>query len=209
MGKVTKWLSQNSLSLAFFALFIATLLGQSLAGWFAFDAQLTAHRRPVLGFWVYLGTGDFLEGIFVNWQAAILQLVSLILFAEFLWQKGAPHSRKGKKKSRGRARSRSSWIYRNSFLLAFLLLFSLSFLGHLFAASWVYNETQRWIGQRPLPVAAYLRSADFWARTLQTWEAEFVVLGIFLVLSIFLRQEGSAESKPVESGDAETGTTNQ
>ena len=64
-------------------------------------------------------------------------------------------------------------------------------------------------GQSHLSIEAYARSATFWFRTLQTWEAEFGVIGLFIILSIFLRQEGSAESKPVEDSDEEAGETNK
>jgi hypothetical protein len=52
-------------------------------------------------------------------------------------------------------------------------------------------------------------SAKFWSATLQTWQAEYLVIGVYLVLSIYLRQEGSAESKPTNSPDSETGKHNE
>jgi hypothetical protein len=44
---------------------------------------------------------------------------------------------------------------------------------------------------------AYLGAADFWNRTLQNWQSEFLAIGSMVVLSIYLRQRGSPESKPV------------
>ncbi|HEY3661979.1 MAG TPA: DUF6766 family protein [Chthoniobacterales bacterium] len=215
MKKAIKWLAKNGLSLAFFALFAAALVGQTFTGWFAYDDQLAAHGLPAVRYSAYLKTGDFLEGIFCNWQAAILQLACLIFFAAFLRQKGASHSRKTtgsarKKKRHPRAFEKpSSWLYRNSLLLAFLVLFAFSFLAHLICGSWLYNETQKWSGHPPVSVVSYFCTADFWFRTVQTWQAEFVIIGVFLVLSVFLRQENSAESKPVGSADNETGATNE
>jgi hypothetical protein len=44
---------------------------------------------------------------------------------------------------------------------------------------------------------------------LQTWQAEYLAIAVFVVLSIFLRQQDSAESKPVESRDQTTGEANK
>ncbi|MGB8476361.1 MAG: DUF6766 family protein, partial [Candidatus Acidiferrum sp.] len=120
---------------------------------------------------------------------------------------------KKQKGKRGRGKQakgkRSSWIYRNSLSLAFLLLFIGTFIAHLVFSMLAYNDTRALNGQGPLSIAAYARSATFWFRSLQTWEAEFGVIGVFIILSIFLRQEGSAESKPVEESDQATGETNK
>jgi hypothetical protein len=66
-----------------------------------------------------------------------------------------------------------------------------------------------WNGQPIIPIATYITRTNFWFKTVQTWQAEFFGIGVFLVPSIFLRQEGSAESKPVNSSDTETGETNK
>ncbi len=204
-----KWLRENGLSLVFFSLFCAALIAQSISGFFGYSDTLVTLHRPPISFVSYLGSGDFLEGVFSNWQAALLQLGCLILFGAKLQQKGASHSLKstpGKEKQHGR--KRGSWLYRNSLSLAFAFLFAGSFLGHVVFGTRAFNETRSLQGQAPVSVAAYLRSGTFWAKTVQTWQAEFVAIGVFLVLSIFLRQEGSAESKPVDSSDDETGEVN-
>lgn len=84
-----------------------------------------------------------------------------------------------------------------------------SFIAHLIFGTWQFNETNAMAGQSAVPISAFAHSATFWFRTVQTWEAEFAVIGVFIILSIFLREEGSAESKPVESTDEETGETNK
>jgi hypothetical protein len=54
-----------------------------------------------------------------------------------------------------------------------------------------------------------LISAKFWSSILQTWQAEYLAIALFVLLSVFLRQQDSAESKPVESSDATTGEANK
>lgn len=136
-----KFLRNNGLSLTLFALFVAFLVGESLVGHVAYNQRQSAYGAQPVGFWHYLTTGDFLDGVFSNWQAAILQLASLIIFGVFLVQRGATHSRKHlepdpkhkalKRRPFGRARS---WIYRNSLFLAFLALFLATSTLHLFTA---------------------------------------------------------------------------
>jgi hypothetical protein len=82
-------------------------------------------------------------------------------------------------------------------------------LAHLFVGAMAYNETRALIGNPPVTVASYALSGAFWFKTMQTWEAEFIAILIFLVLTIFLREQGSADSKPVDSSNQETGKTNE
>ncbi len=58
-------------------------------------------------------------------------------------------------------------------------------------------------------LAQYVLSADFWFLTLQTWQAEYLAIALYIILSIFLRQEGSPESKPTEAANEETGEANK
>ena len=83
----------NSLSIVLFALFVICISAQSLAGWRLQDEILAAHGQSSVGYWDYLLTGAFREGLASNWQAAVLQLGSLIVLSSFLYQRSAPHSR--------------------------------------------------------------------------------------------------------------------
>ena len=154
----------------------------------------------------------FLEGLASNWQAAVLQLGSLIVFSSFLYQRGAPHSRDPRKAPREQERwnaDRFGWFYRNSLSLAFLLLFLLSLALHVVFGTYAYNEERSLAGQPPISIAAFPLSAKFWSVTLQTWQAEYLVIALYVVLTIFLRQQDSPESKPVESSNATTGEANK
>jgi Domain of unknown function (DUF6766) len=93
-------LKESSLSIVLFTLFLICILVQSLAGWRLQIATLAAHGAPSIGYWRYLSSGTFLEGLASNWQAAVLQLASLIVFSRFLYQRGAPHSRNPRKARR-------------------------------------------------------------------------------------------------------------
>lgn len=204
-----KW---NSLSVVLFALFLICLFAQTFAGWWLQNETLAAHGRPPIGYWQNLTTGTFLEGLASNWQAAFLQLASLIVFSGLLYQKGAAHSRDPlhprSESERLSAASRFSWLYRNSLSLAFLGLTVLCFSLHIAFGLAATNEERGLTGRSPVSLSHYLTSAKFWSTNLQTWQAEYVAIAIFVIFSIYLRQEDSAESKPVEASDEATGKEN-
>jgi hypothetical protein len=210
-----KWFQNNSLSIVFFSFFIIFIILQSITGFHAYNGTLAAFGRSTMGFKSYLSTGNFLDGVFANWQAAILQLLCLILFTSVFHQKGASHSLKPgiaaeeKREKEKQEDKQVSWIFRHSFSLAFILIFIGSFIAHIVFGSRSFNETSALSGSAPISIASFMRTGTFWFTTMQTWQAEFVSIGLFLVLSIFLRQEGSAESKPVKSSNEETGNANK
>ncbi len=169
------------------------------------------HGLPALGYCAYLGTGNFLDGIFTNWQAALLQLGCLIVFGEKFREKGAAHSLKPRGQAhrpRKQGEKQRPWIYRHSLSLAFASLFTLSFVAHLFFGVMDYNAKLQMIHKPPITAADYGVSSTFWFSNTNTWEAEFAAIAIYVVLSIFLRQQGSPESKPVDSRNSDTGETN-
>lgn len=215
MRFVPKWLHDNSLSITFFALFVGALIGNGFSGFTSHNQTLMRHGLPAAHLSHYLTTGVFLDGIFVNWQAAILQLGCLILFGTKLHQKGAAHSRipegdsdEKRKKERERA-DRYPWVYRNSLSIAFAIMFAASLIAHIVFGTWAFNETGALSGQAPISVGDYLLTGAFWFETMQTWQAEFLIIAVYVILSIFLRQQGSPESKPVYDSNEDTGETNK
>lgn len=209
------FLRENSLSIAFFLLFVVCLVGQGVSGWYDYNQVEAAGHQPTVGFANYLTTGTFLNGAFSNWNAALLQLAVLVIFAKWFYQKGASisHADIGRKSQRrvgnsGRHsfRQRAGEILNdNSLTLALFASFAIVFLLHLLAGTEQYNLQLSAQGQPSLSPFEYLWSSDFWFSTFQTWEAEFFAMGLFVVMTIYLRQKGSVESKPVGAGDTETG----
>ena len=206
----------NGLSIAFFTLGLLSIVGQAVSGFAAYNSSLSESQLPVISFAAYLGTGTFLDGIFSNWQAAVLQLGTLITLGSFLRQRGAAHSlkpreeggHKGDQPSDSKP-SQHGWLHDHSLSLAFAVLF-LIFLGlHVFAGARKNNEDELFRHHAPITFPQYLHSAAFFFTLGQTWEAEFFVMGLYLLLSIFLRQKGSSESKSSNSSNQETGEVNE
>ena len=206
-GGIARFIYNNSMSIALLGMFLACLAGQSVTGFSAYNQALDAAHYSPIAFTDYLETGQFLDGVFSNWQAALLQLGVLIGFGSILRQKGAAHSRQpdepGTPSSRrtiewkfARRASLSEWLYANSLSLAFGVSFLVCFVAHAVFGGKLYNEDQRLQHLPPVPLLSYVQSADF-------------AIAFYIVLSIFLRQEGSSESKPVEASNEQTGGANE
>jgi hypothetical protein len=227
MKAMIDWLKDNGLSLSMLILFVGFLFADSVAGLHSYNSEHASQGLAQIGYRRYLGTGAFLDGVFVNWQAAILQLTALIVFSEFLTQRGASHSRKPDNEARrspgaksdhrrrhaasddGRTWWQATWLYRNSLALAFVLLFAVAFSLHVVCGANAYNDQRALLQQPPIGIAAYLVSSKLWGDTFQCWQAEFFAMWFFLVSSIYLRQEYSSESKALGAGVNDTGEPNE
>lgn len=207
--------SDNSMTLALLGLFLGCIAVQAVTGWRADGPSRAAAHLPPLDFVSFLGTGQFLDGVFSNWQAAILQLAVLVSFSSVLRQRGAAHSRKGVSSPRTLVvklkprKTLRKWLYANSLSLALLGIFLTCFFLHALFGAWKYNEQQMLRGLAGKSVASYVMSPDFWASAFECWEAEFGAIATYIIFSIYLRQENSPESKHVEARDDETGDTNE
>jgi len=213
---LVKAVGDDSMSLALLGLFLVCIGSQGLSGWLAYNGSLLAAHYREITFCAYLRTGNFLDAMLSNWQAAILQLAVLIVFSSVLRQKGAAHSRKPDSNSHrtlkwmfGSQPTVRKWFYANSLSLAFLAMFVVTFMLHILFGEWRYNEDQALLHLPLTSLSSYAVSSSFWFSVFQCWEAEFGAIGIYIVLSIFLRQMRSSESKPVGASDEQTGGTNE
>jgi hypothetical protein len=103
---------------------------------------------------------------------------------------------------------RGGWvlkIYEHSLTLALFLLFLISFALHAASGAREYSDQQLQHGGSPVTLVEYTANSQFWFESLQNWQSEFFSIGMMVVLSIFLRQKGSPESKPVDAPHRETG----
>jgi hypothetical protein len=211
----------HGLSLTLFGLFLLCALGQSVVGHWHYHAEQQAHGLPGLDYLAYLRTGHFVEALAENWESEFLQMAAYILLTVFLRQQGAPESKKLDTEEPADAAPRRSadphapWpvrrggrlltLYAHSLTLALGGLFGLSFLLHAVGGVRHYNAEQSAHGEAPITLLQYLGSAALWFESLQNWQSEFLALGVMLVLSIVLRQQGSPASKPVAAPHHETG----
>ena len=98
-------------------------------------------------------------------------------------------------------------IYENSLPIAFAIVFFASWLGQAVTGWSEYNSLQEEHQDETVQFLEYMARPDFWERTLQNWQSEFLAVGTMVVLAIYLRQRGSPESKPVGAPHDATGQT--
>jgi hypothetical protein len=211
----------NGLSLAMFGIFLLCWAGQAVAGYHDYNSDQKEHGQSTVTFTRYFATGHFWEATLENWESEFLQMGAYVVLTVFLVQCGAADSKDPdggeeevdrepdpKKKDAPRPVRRGGWrlkLYENSLSIALLTLFLLSFLGHAAGGAKEYNEEQIEHGQQTVTMAEFMNSSHFWFQSMQNWQSEFLSIGMLVVLSIYLRQKGSPESKPVDAPDKETG----
>jgi hypothetical protein len=223
---VRAFLRENGLSLFFATLFAVTLVAQSFAGQHQYNAAQSAHGAPSVSWQAYVRSEDFWGSVMENWQSEFLQFALFIAATIWLVQKGSNESKPlddvgvesdERQRVRRHARAGSPWaarvgglstrLYENSLLLV---------MGAIFFATWAlqslnnwraFNEEQLAHNQTTVSWGSYLANADFWERTLENWQSEFLAVGTLAVFTIYLRQRGSPESKPVGARHDETGTS--
>jgi len=212
---------RNALSLACFAFFAVFLVAQSLTGWHSAVADAIGHGGASFSYWHYLTTGHFAEATFENWESEFLQMGAFILLTAFLLQKGSGESKQDHDDPRDEdprhhrddpdapwpVRRGGAWlrIYENSLLIAFAVLFLGSFVGHLVSGAHEFSSEQHEHGQPGVSPWQFAKMAEFWFQSFQNWQSEFLAVGSIVVLTIFLRQKGSPESKPVAMPHWRTG----
>jgi hypothetical protein len=218
------FLRDNGLTLFFLAAMALTLVGQAFAGLADFNEQQIAQGAQPVGMSDYLTGSEFAVDVTENWQSEYLQFFLYIFMTVWLVQRGSPeskamgrHGTESEKEQRigehagpdspawARARGLRGLLFSRSLGLV---------MGTIFLASWAVQSITGWVSynsgrlaQRSDTVSwtGYLAGPEFWSRTFQNWQSEFLAVASMAVLSIYLRQRGSPESKPVGSPHSATG----
>ena len=227
-----RFVREQSLSLAFLTLFLASLAGQAVAGWHDYNnletwhAQMAGEVPETLSFGRYVTTSSFAQAVTENWQSEYLQFTLFILLTVWFVQKGSPESKQpgeeggesDEQQLVGRyAKPRSPkwakaggwrlWVYGNSLVIVMATIWIWSWFAQSVTGWSEYNADRLEHEQGSLSWIVYIGSADFWETTLQNWQSEFLAVGSMAVLAIYLRQRGSPESKPVGSPHDTTAAT--
>lgn len=215
------WLRRHGLSVSMFAFFALSLLGQIATGRAAYNGDQVQHGQPAIPLVEYLQSGHFIEAVFENWESEFLQMAALVLLSAYLYQKGSPDSRKLEgepeldEDPRSRMTADSPWpvrrggialrIYEHSFGLALFLLFAVSFVLHAHGGARVHTLEELEHGGQAVSTLGYMATSRFWFESLQNWQSEFFSVGAMMVLSIYLRERHSPQSKPVAAPHSKTG----
>jgi hypothetical protein len=214
----------NGLSIFFGLIFLAALVGQSFVGMAQFNQQQLAESMATVDYGQYLTSSDFAVDVAENWQSEYLQFLLYILATVWLVQRGSVESKEPaeigtesdedqKVGSHAPADApRSAWaggfrtaVFSRSLGIVMGVIFLASWLAQSLAGVASYNQQQLTQREDAVSWLSYLVTPDFWNRTLQNWQSEFLAVGSMAVLSVYLRQRGSPESKPVGAAHATTG----
>jgi hypothetical protein len=212
----------NSLSLACFALFAIFVVGLLFTGFRENNAERKTHEQPELTLGEYATSGGFWEALTENWESEYLQMAAYVVLTVFLVQKGSSESKDPEKASqeidrdpraadkRGNApwpvRRGGLWLrlYENSLFLVFLVLFLTSLALHAVTGSREFSSEQEAHGEARVSTVEYVQTSRFWFESFQNWQSEFLAVGSIVLFSVWLRQRGSPESKPVDAAHSET-----
>lgn len=214
----------NGLSIVMFGLFFFALVGQIITGFMEYNDSQQQHNEAQITLPEYMISGHFVEALFENWESEFLQMGSYVVLTVFLFQKGSseskdpdkekenvdedPRAAGDKKDAPGPVKKGglALKLYENSLTIALFLLFFLSFFLHAVGGSDVFNKDQIAHGSTETVTALqYMGTSRFWFESFQNWQSEFMSMGAIVILSIFLRQKGSPESKPVAAANSDTG----
>lgn len=212
------FLYRNSLSIVFLLLFIFAMVAQAYFGWRE-QQEVYQEQGEYLALDSYLGSGHFMAATFENFQSEFLQMALYVILTIFLRQIGSAESKSLDEEEEvdrtpvphpdaPKPVKQGGWrlaVYKHSLSIAFALLFILSWIGHLYGSYRSLLEENRLEDKPYIRLSEFITKPQFWFETFQNWQSEFLSVASIVILSIFLRQKGSPESKPVDSPHMKTG----
>ena len=215
-SRLIRYVRDNGLTLAFLFLLLLALVGQAVSGVAEFNHQQTVDGAQQVSVWQYVTSSSFAVDVAENWQSEYLQFALYILATIWLVQRGSSESKsledvgtqsdKDQKVGRYATPSSPAWaraggwraaLYGRSLGTVMAIFFLLSLTAQSIAGQAAYNVDLLHQHQDPVSWVGYATSADFWNRTLQNWQSEFLAVASMAAFAIYLRQRGSPESKLV------------
>ena len=213
------FIKNNSLSLTFFILFVLSMVAQTIFGLKEYNKELAEHGAMSISLSEYFSSGHFIESTFENWESEFLQMALFVWFTIFLKEKGSSESKSFDEKEEvdrepDPTHKDAPWpvkkggiilkLYKNSLTIVLLFLFILSFILHFYGSLKDQNLQNVQDGKPLETVGNYILDSRIWFESFQNWQSEFLSVFAIIVLSIYLRQKGSSQSKPVDAPNSET-----
>ena len=218
-----EWLRERGLLIANLALFLIFFTGMILSGVNVYNNDQIEHGEQPVSLGRYLTTGAFFEATFENWESEFLQMGMYVVLTAFLFQKGSSESKPvdepapqdedpretGNRPGAPWPVRRGGWVltaYEYSLSAMFFILFFMSIALHAASGAKEYSEEQLTHGGQAVTTLQYLGTSQFWFESFQNWQSEFLAVAVIVFASVYLRQRGSPESKPVAEPHHETGS---
>lgn len=217
-----KWAKEHGLLIANAVLFLVFFGGMILSGAASYSEEQQAHGEAAVSVLQFLGTGEFLEATFENWESEFLQMGMYVVLTVFLFQKGSSESKPMGKDApqdedprQAAIKKATPWpvkrggavlkLYEHSLSIMFFLLFLASFTLHAVGGAEAYTQDQQSHGEPGVTILQYIGTSRFWFESFQNWQSEFLAVAVLVGASVYLREKGSPESKPVAEPHYETG----
>lgn len=224
-GQRTKFfkLRNFGLSLVLLAFFTVSVAGQVWFGFHAFNEERRMEHQPELGSVAeYLRSGHFVSSVSENMESEFLQMALFVFLTMCLIQKGSAESKKpeeeltkeereeqrreGEYSARKRKEHGFAWrLYESSLTVSLGLLFLFFFLAHAYGSWMMINEEHARLGQTLIRFGEVFAEPEFWFESFQNWQSEFFSIAVMGLLSIFLRQKDSPQSKRLSDPHWKTG----
>jgi hypothetical protein len=224
MSRMVKFLRDNGLTIAFLLLLLGALIGQSVSGVAEFNASQLSSGGQQVSWFAYLTSSSFSVDLAENWQSEYLQFALYIIATAWLVQRGSSESKEPGRAGTGteveqrigryaepdspRWSRTGGWrtaMYGRSLGAIMTFFFLASLLAQSIAGRAAFNHQQLTQNEDPVTWAGYVSSSDFWNRTFQNWQSEFLAVASMSAFAIYLRQRGSPESKVVGAAHGQTG----
>jgi uncharacterized protein DUF6766 len=216
VSRGSRYLRDNGLTLAFLGLLLGAVIGQAFTGVAELNGEQRATGGATLSLAQYLVSSNFAVDVAENWQSEYLQFALYIVATTWLVQRGSSESKKldeigtgsdreqkigryAEPDSPGWARA-GGWrttVYGRSLGAIMTFFFLMALLAQSIAGRAAFNGQLLDRDQDAMTWADYVSSADFWNRTFQNWQSEFLAVASMAAFAIYLRQRGSPESKLV------------
>ena len=216
------WMRDHGLLLANVGLFLIFFGGMVASGYQVYNNEQVEHGQQAEPIGRYLASGQFFEAWSENWESEFLQMGMYVVLTAFLYQRGSSESKpadepapqdEDPREKRDDPKApwpvhRGGWVlrlYENSLSILFAVLFVASIAVHAVSGAAAYSSEELQHGGAPVSVWQYLASSQFWFESFQNWQSEFLAVAVIVGASVYLRQRGSPESKPVAEPHVETG----
>jgi hypothetical protein len=216
-----RFLKDNGLTIVLLLLFVGSIGGQWIAGWHVAVDEALRHDQTPMALSAYTISPEFLSSVFENWESEFLQMSAYVLLTAFLIQRGSSESKDPDDPARDEKLAAQSLklgaptilrrgrlaraLYAQSLGIALAILFLLSFFMHWTQSAKAAAQEAIEHGEAAPTLLGFLGDPQLWFESFQNWQSEFLSTAVLVVLSIYLRQRESPESKPVAAPHSQTG----
>jgi hypothetical protein len=96
------------------------------------------------------------------------------------------------------------FLRENSLSIVFLAMFLAALCGQAIAGHADFNDTAVSHGDPTISLGRYVVSSDFGSAVMENWQSEYLQFTLFILITVWLLQRGSPESKELDKAGRES-----